>query len=312
MKENEKIVEEATKNPDPKSTAKVDANAGDQANMNASDKENAKANTKSGKWLIIGGILVIIAAIVILMVVTSKDDKIEESAPVVEESTEPESEAESAGSEVEEDSVVEEESEAEPSEPTMLPELAAKYEENQDMAGWITIENTRVDYPVMYTPDDEEKYLYANFDAEWDVNGLPFIDKDCSCDPESMNLIIYGHNMLNDKAFSDILEYQNEEFWKEHPVVKFSTLYEEREYEVLAAFHDRVYYKHETCFKFYQFIDAEDEEQWDEAITYYKENALYDTGVDAEYGDKLITLVTCADYEENGRFVVVARMKSEE
>ena len=111
--------------------------------------------------------------------------------------------------------------------------------------------------------------------------------------------------------FATLMKYVNESYWKEHPMVQYSTLYEEREYEIIAAFYDRVYYKYEDWFKFYQFIDARDQAHFEEAMAYYKENALYDTGVTAEYGDKLITLVTCSYHQENGRFVVVAKQKNE-
>jgi sortase B len=107
--------------------------------------------------------------------------------------------------------------------------------------------------------------------------------------------------------FRTLMSYEDEKFWKDHPQIQFSTLYENRTYEVLAAFYDRVYYKHEDVFKFYQFVNAETEENYKEAINYYKAHSLYDTGVTAEYGDRLLTLVTCAYHEEFGRFVVVAR-----
>lgn len=194
-------------------------------------------------------------------------------------------------------------------ETVILPGLAELYEQNPDLAGWITLPNTVVDYPVMYTPEDGEKYIYANFEGKFSAAGSLFIDDSCSMEPESDNLIIYGHNMKNNSMFGTLTDYEEEDYWKEHPVISFSTLYEEREYEVIAAFYDRVYYQHETCFKFYQFIDAEDEQHFEEAITYYRKKALYDTGVEASYGDRLITLVTCAYHIENGRFVVVAREK---
>lgn len=192
-------------------------------------------------------------------------------------------------------------------EPMMLPELAEIYADNPDLAGWITIEGTVLDYPVMYSPEDGEKYLYKNINGSFDANGLPFIEDGCSMEPESDNIIIYGHNMKSGKMFASLMNYAKKEYWEEHPTIRFATLYEEREYEIVAAFKDRVYYKNEDCFKFYQFIDAEDEAHYEEAISHFKENAEYDTGVTAEYGDRLITLVTCAYHVENGRFVVVAR-----
>lgn len=192
-------------------------------------------------------------------------------------------------------------------EPQMIASMEAEYLKNQDMVGWIEIEGTKLNYPVMYTPNEKDKYLHMDFDQNWSVGGLPFIEDGCSLDPESDNLIIYGHNMANGTMFHTLMSYDQQAFWEEHPTVKYTTLYEERTYEIIAAFYDRVYYKYEDCFKFYQFINARNEEHFNEAITYYKEHALYDTGVTAEYGDSLITLVTCAYHVDNGRFVVVAK-----
>ena len=195
----------------------------------------------------------------------------------------------------------------EETEPVMLENMAELYAQNPDIVGWIRIDGTKLDYPVMYTPDDEEKYIHANFEGKVDFGGLPFIDKDCSVDPESQNLVIYGHNMKNGTAFKSVIMYEDEKFWEEHPTIYYSTLYEERTYEIIAAFRDRVYEKKDDCFKFYQFIDPVDEEAFNAGITYFKENSVYDIEATAEYGDKLITLVTCAYPPRRGRFVVVAR-----
>lgn len=195
----------------------------------------------------------------------------------------------------------------EPEVKTILPQYAPLYEQNTDLFGWVTIEDTVIDYPVMHTPDDPEKYLHANFDGEYSYGGVPFIDASCTADSD--NLLIYGHNMLNGSMFRSLMKYQEKTYWEKHPTIRFNTLYEEQEYEVLAAFYDRVYYQTETVFKFYQFIDAEDEADFDNAISQFREKALYDTGVEAAYGDQLITLVTCAYHTDNGRFVVVARRK---
>ena len=192
-------------------------------------------------------------------------------------------------------------------EPVILPNLAEDASKNPDMVGWIKIEGTKIDYPLMYTPQDPEKYLHKNFNGDFSVGGLPFIDGSCSLDPVSDNLLIYGHNMQNGTMFRALLSYEQESFWQEHPVIRISTLYEEKTYEVIATLYDRVYFKNEEHFKFYQFIDAADQEDFDEAISYFQEHALYDTGVTASYGDKLVTLVTCAYHVDNGRFLVVAR-----
>ena len=159
----------------------------------------------------------------------------------------------------------------------------------------------------MYSPDEPERYLHANFDAAYSFAGLPFLD--AACDTESGNRIIYAHNMLDGSMFRTLLKYQQKDFWQRNPVISFSTLYEEQEYEVVAAFYDKVYKKSDTNFKFYQFYDTSDQSSFDEAMAYYREHALYDTGVTAQCGDLFLTLVTCAYQTENGRFVVVARKK---
>lgn len=195
-----------------------------------------------------------------------------------------------------------------PTEPReVLPRLQEQYEKNPDLAGWLTVPGTRIDYPVMYSPDEPERYLHANFEVSYSFAGLPFLD--AACDPESGNRIIYAHNMLDGSMFRTLLKYQQKDFWQRNPVISFSTLYEEQEYEVVAAFYDKVYKKTDTNFKFYQFYDTSDQSRFDEAMAYYREHALYDTGVTAQCGNELITLVTCAYQTENGRFVVVARKK---
>lgn len=194
--------------------------------------------------------------------------------------------------------------------PQILPQFA-ELAENPDFAGWLKIDGTELDYPMMYTPEDGEKYLRRNLEGEYSVGGVPFIDKHCTLEPRSDNLIVYGHNMKNGTMFHTLMEYAQRNFWQEHPVIHVSSLYEEKEYDILAAFYDRVYMKTETCFKFYQFIDAENEDHFNEAITYFKDHSLYDTGVTAAYGDNLITLVTCSYHVDNGRFVVVARERTE-
>lgn len=199
-----------------------------------------------------------------------------------------------------------EETKPEETEPVILEKYRALYEENEDMVGWLKIDDTRIDYPVMYSPLDPEKYLHADFDGNYFFGGVPFVDANCTMDSD--NLLIYGHNMLDGSMFRSLIQYENRSYWEKHPTIRFDTIYQEQEFEVLAAFYDRVYRQtEEDVFKFYKFIDVEDAADFDNAIAQFREKALYDTGVTANYGDQLITLVTCAYHVENGRFVVVAR-----
>ena len=197
--------------------------------------------------------------------------------------------------------------ETEPAVKTIMDQYAGLYQQNTDFFGWIKIPGTKVDYPVMHSPDEAERYLHADFNRNYSYAGTPFLKATCTADSD--NLLIYGHNMLDGSMFRSLLKYENKSYWEEHPTIQFNTLYEEQEFEILAAFYDRVYYKTETVFKFYQFIDAEDEADFDYAVSQFKEKSLYDTGITAEYGDQLITLITCAYHTSNGRFVVVAVKK---
>lgn len=202
---------------------------------------------------------------------------------------------------------VTEPAETEPAVKEIMPKFQDLYDRNQEFYGWLTLGGTNIDYPVMHSPDDNNKYLHANFDGDYSYAGIPYVDMKCSLDSD--NLLVYGHNMNDGSMFNTLLRYEQESFWEEHPTFTFSDLYQDYEYEVLSVFRDRIYKKTDTCFKFYQFIDAADEEAFDYAISQLKEKSIYDTGVDAEYGDKLITLITCAYHVDNGRFVVVARRK---
>ena len=194
-------------------------------------------------------------------------------------------------------------------EPQPLPQYIGLYEKNTDFFGWVKIEDTRIDYPVMYAPDDLEKYLHTDFEGKYFYGGTPYMDVRCT--PESENYLIYGHNILDGSMFRGLLKYEQKNYWEKHPIIRFDTRFEEGEYEIVAAFYDRVYYSYEDCFKFYNVIELEDEMAYNDAIENYKEKSIYDTGVTPQYGDQLITLITCAYHTDNGRFVVVAARKSE-
>lgn len=195
----------------------------------------------------------------------------------------------------------------EPTPIPMIPEMAELYEKNNDVVGWIKIPGTKVDYAVVHTPDDPQKYLNLNLEGEWSGFGTIFIEGKCSMDPRSTNLLFHGHNMLNGSMFRTVTEYKNERFFDEHPIIEFSDLYQNKQYEIFAVVRDRIYHNYETCFKYYEFLDPATEEEFNEGIAYFKEHSLYETGITPVYGDKLITLSTCAYHTEHGRMLVLAR-----
>lgn len=194
----------------------------------------------------------------------------------------------------------------EPPIPTPAELYGELFAENEDMFGWVSVEGTRINYPVMHTPDDPEYYLRRAFDKSSAYSGTPFLDYRCY--PGCGNYIIYGHHMKNGTMFADLPDYSSRDFWLEHPIIHFDTLEEYGDYEVLAAFYSRVYtVVEENVFRYYEYTDLTQEEVFDEFMRYVHAAALYDTGVEAHFGDQLLTLSTCSYHTDEGRFVVVAR-----
>lgn len=178
---------------------------------------------------------------------------------------------------------------------------------NTDMAAWLKIEGTKIDYPVMWTPRDENYYLYRSFEGKDDNNGCLILDTDSSLDPLTTNLIIHGHNMRSGAMFGTLTDYEKQEFAKEHNIITLYTKERERRYEVIAVFRSQVYRKTDQVFKFYKFFQADTQEEFDDFYQNIKALSLYDTGITAEFGDSFITLSTCVYHVEQGRLVVVAK-----
>ena len=190
--------------------------------------------------------------------------------------------------------------------PRILVEYEELYKRNNDLFGWIKIEDTSLSYPVMHTPTNPEYYLYRNFDGDNSKKGVPFLDARCSID--SKNYIVYGHHMKDGTMFMPLLYYADKQFWDEHPIIQFDTLYEKGTYTVIAAFYSRAYYKEEKgVFRYYEYTDLTNPTLFYEYVEQVEISALYDTNYTAVYGDQLLTLSTCSYHTDNGRFVVVAR-----
>ena len=190
--------------------------------------------------------------------------------------------------------------------PDVLDEYKTLYEKNKKLIGWLKIDDTNIDYPVMQTSNNEY-YLDHNYNQEYDKNGSIFMDCDCRVYPRSTNLILYGHHMKSGNMFGQLQKYAKESYGKKHSVIQFDTIYEKGTYQVMYVFRSQVYNDTDVVFKYYQFLDANSE---DEFNYYMKEMAalsLYDTGVTAAYGDDLLTLSTCDHSQTDGRFVVVAK-----
>lgn len=192
------------------------------------------------------------------------------------------------------------------SRPPVMEKYEVLYEENHDLTGWLSIEGMNIDYPVMQREDDEY-YLHHDFYGNDSKYGCLYVRETADVNTPGTNFIIYGHNMKDGSMFGDLDLYRKESFWREHSMICFDTLYEERIYEVIAVFPSRVYHSDEDAFKYYQFYNAETQEEFDYFYENIKNLSLYDTGVTAGFGDTFLTLSTCAYHTEDGRFVVVAK-----
>lgn len=185
-----------------------------------------------------------------------------------------------------------------------LEELQKK---NPDIKAYIEIEGTNISYPVLQTSDNDY-YMKKNYKKEYSNDGSIFLDKDVNLELPSTNYLIYGHNNKNGAMFNDLLKYKDKEFYDKYSTIKFITNTEESEYEIIAVFYSRVYYKSEkNVFRYYYFINAKNEQEFNDYINNSKKASIYDTEKTATYGDQLLTLSTCSYHTEDGRFAVVAK-----
>lgn len=188
----------------------------------------------------------------------------------------------------------------------ILPEYETLYNKNKKLIGWLKIDDTNIDYPVMQTSNNEY-YLDHNFNQEYDKNGSIFMDAACDVVHRNTNLIIYGHHMKSGKMFGNLNNYSKKEYYEKHSTIRFDTIYEKGIYEVMYVFRSKIYNEEDIVFKYYQFFDAASEKEFDSNMKEMAALSLYDTGVTAAYGDELLTLSTCDSSETDGRFVVVAK-----
>ncbi len=189
---------------------------------------------------------------------------------------------------------------------TVLPEYETLYNKNKKLIGWLKIDDTNIDYPVMQTANNEY-YLDHNFNQEYDKNGSIFMDASCDVVHRSTNLILYGHHMKSGKMFGNLNSYSSQEYCEKHSTIRFDTIYEKGLYQVMYVFRSRIYNEDEVVFKYYQFFDAASEKEFQSNMQEMAALSLYDTGVTASFGDELLTLSTCDSSEPDGRFVVVAK-----
>lgn len=274
-------------------------------------------NTKRRKRIIyifvyiLLSILIVISAIYIIKFLLSKEEaKKERELLDTVEINNNEIEKENTEEETKETKeITEKTNEVENKETERMLKVKELQKENADIVGWLEIENTSINYPVLQG-EDNEYYMTHNYKKEKSKNGSIFLNKDYDWNIPSSNLLMYGHNLGNGTMFQELLKYQNKEFYNNHKVIRFTTAKEDAEYEIISVFKSRVYYKSEqNVFRYYYFINANTEEEYNNYVENAKKASIYEIEPTAKYGDQLITLSTCSYHVKDGRFAVVGRKK---
>lgn len=178
--------------------------------------------------------------------------------------------------------------------------------QNTDVFGWVKINGTKIDYPVMFTPNEPEYYLRRNFKKESSAMGVPFLGEGYS--DRTDNMIVYGHNMKDGSMFSDLTRYKNEKFLKEHSKILFVKSDGTYEYEIIAAFETKVLPLNEEGFRYYSYSEFKTAEELESYLSNIRELTPYEIKSTVDLEDKLITLSTCSYHTEEGRFAVVGKL----
>lgn len=179
-------------------------------------------------------------------------------------------------------------------------------EENPDFVGWIHVPGTVIDYPVMQTKNNEQKYLHLNFDGEWTDEGTPFCSANSDLARPSDNIIIYAHNMIYGSMFENLTKYEDYNFYNQHKKFYFDSIYRSGTYEIIGVVKTDI---NSGSYPYWNTTDCNAEEFY-EYVNFIKKNSVHkiDAIKNVEYGDMLVTLSTCAYHAYNGRIIVIGKM----
>ena len=285
------------------------------------EEDLKKKNSKRARGYRIAGILCVLAAIVCLAYFLYADYLEEQSAAEMKRLQDMQN---MTGHYIEEEAFSEEPVDApqmtpaddEPEEkktaktPDLLPEYKKIYAENKDLVGWLEIEGTNINYPVLQSDTEEESqfYLTHSFARKKDKNGSLFMDYRNDFLDRDTNIIIYGHNMKSGAMFGSLKQYLDKSYLEKHKKVQFDTIYEHGTYEVIGAFLSEVSYQDEYTFRYYNFLNAKNESEFEAfRVNVMQLDALKTGALDAKYGDQLLTLSTCSSYTDEGRMFILAK-----
>lgn len=194
-----------------------------------------------------------------------------------------------------------------------IPEMTARAKkllaQNPDTIGYIQIDGTEVDNPVVQTVDNDY-YLDIGFDGEEFRAGTVFLDYqdvfDYDTDDWSENIVLYGHNMADNTMFGSLRRYrQDPEYYKEYPFITLSSNYADYTYVMVGLVITSG--NADADFPYWRMIELDDEETFNSYMDSVEEKNMIDSPLDVSFGDSLLTLSTCYSDEDNSRFIIVAR-----
>lgn len=193
--------------------------------------------------------------------------------------------------------------------PTPLPQMdfTALLAQNPDVVGWICIEDTPVDFPVLQG-DDNEFYLRHGLDGEYDILGVPYVDYECDVE-RGRHLILYGHNMGvgESERFSSLQNYKDPDYYTRHPVIRLDTLYGSALYKVVAVYALTARTTDADYFPFNTYVDFASDEEEQAYLDEVARRAFYTTGDYVRPDERLLTLCFCTYEMEDARMMVMAR-----
>lgn len=190
------------------------------------------------------------------------------------------------------------------------------YAINSDVAGWIKIEDTQVNYPVVHYSDNDY-YLRRDFYRKDNKHGIPWLEANNTLSPPSDNYVIYGHNMTDGQMFGELMKYKPSgeglAYLKSHPVISFSDVYRDNDYQIISVFITNAKKAYGDIFYYNTMLNLQDENDFNTFVDGVRSRSYYTSDIDVQKGDRFLTLSTCS-YEFGAvsddadvRTVIVAR-----
>ena len=182
-------------------------------------------------------------------------------------------------------------------------------EANADIYSWIYIPDTGIDYPILQHPEEMDYYLKHNIDGRNGYPGCIYTERMNSKDWMDKNTVIYGHNMGNGTMFAHLHYYEDTAFFEENPYIYIYSEDTLRAYQIFAAYeysdqHILMFNDTRTDESYLSYLDSIFENEGF--------NNNFDTDVEFDARDRIITLSTCIKNKDTRRYLVQAVLVAEE